>query len=806
MKISLSWLKSFVDIKSSPENLAEELTMTGLEVEAIEYPFDYIKDIITGKIEKISPHPNADKLQVCMVDTGEKELLKIVCGASNIYEGMVVPVALPGIKLPGGIKLKKSKIRGEESSGMLCSAKELDILDDSSGIMDLPKDIAPGKKLIEALELDDIVFEVALTPNRADCLSMTGIAREVAAIEGIELKIPESSKYNDERNSGAITERVSVIVKDEDLCPKYCARFIDNVKPGPSPWWIQKRLLCAGVRPLNNIVDVTNYVMLETGQPLHAFDFENLEDSKIIVQRADENESFVTLDGKKRTLDSEILMICDGQKKVAAAGIMGGLNSEITDKTKSVLLESAYFYPPSVRKSAKKLGLSTDSSHRFERGIDPSGVEASMNRAAELIEKTAGGKVIDGFIDTEKKPFVEKTIKLDVKKCCKRIGVSLSREEVSGYLESVAFKTKPLEDNFLEVKVPSFRIDVERPEDLSEEVARRFGYNNIKTTFPSSLISGAGNVHEFDLRLEIKDKMRAFGFNEVINYSFTGKSLLEKTGYSEEEILSSVQILNPISEEQSLMRIALLPGILSNISFNFSNQISDLKIFETGQIFEPDSSKDNLSSQKEFLCAAWTGKRRIQSWDDLSPDVDFYDIKGLAEGFFRDFNIDINFKKSEQALPFMRPGTETDIYSEENRIGCVFEVNHKILKNFNIEQPVFIFEIETGMVLQKRKAPFLSVDIPKFPSVSRDITILVPEKQPAGEIFDFFKNQNEKLLESVEFFDFYKGSPIPEGEKSLSFRLIYRAKDGNLKDRQINKVHEKLSSKLLKSFNIRFPS
>lgn len=806
MKISLNWLKKFTDFKSSPEELAEALTMTGLEVESIDYPFDYLKDVITGKIEKITPHPNADKLRICMVNTGGDENLQIVCGAPNVYEGMVGPVALPGTELPGGIKLKKSKIRGEVSMGMLCSAKELGITEDGSGIMDLPGDLLPGEQLTKALGLDGAVLEVDLTPNRADCLSLTGIAREISAIEGIEFCVPSAEKYTDGKNSGDITKIASVEVKDPDLCPKYCARYIEDVKVSPSPFWLQSILLSSGIRPINNIVDITNYIMLETGQPLHAFDYDEIKGSKIIVQRAQENEKFIALDGKERILDSEILMICDCERKVAAAGIMGGENSEITEKTTRVLLESAYFFPPSVRKSAKKLGLSTDSSHRFERGVDPGQVERALNRAAELIEELGNGKTAEGYIDTQTKPFEEKKIHFSVSDCNKRLGINLFAQETASYLESVGFileKTET-EGNFL-VKVPSYRVDIERPEDLSEEVARRFGYNKIPTTFPGASSFEKEDKSDFAIRLEIKETMKALGFNEVINYSFIGNDLLEKTGITGEFYKEPVKILNPLSEDQSVMRTDLVPGILDNISSNISRQISSLRIFETGQIFFPDNDQINKSVQKEYITAAITGKRRTAAWDDKSPEADFFDMKGFAEAFFQEFNIEPEFQKSETSAPYARPGACADIVINSEISGSVFEVAPRILKNFDIDQKVFIFSAALESVLKNKKDSSLSKDVPKFPAITRDITTITPKQTEAGKIISLVKGLDEEIIENIVLFDVYEGNAVNENEKSLSFRITYRSSKETLKDKQVNKVHDKVTSSLLKNFEIRFP-
>jgi phenylalanyl-tRNA synthetase beta chain len=806
MKISLNWLKKFTDFKSSPEELAEALTMTGLEVESIDYPFDYLKDVITGRIEKITPHPNADKLRICMVNTGESENLQIVCGAPNVYEGMVGPVALPGTELPGGLKLKKSKIRGEVSMGMLCSAKELAITEDGSGIMDLPGDTTPGKPLTDVLDLNSPVLEVDLTPNRADCLSLIGIAREVAAIEGTKITFPAADKYKDKKNSGDIIQKASVDVKDKTLCPRYCARYIENVKVAPSPFWLQSILLCSGVRPINNIVDVTNYIMLETGQPLHAFDYDEVKDAKIIVKRAENGEKFTALDGKERELDSEILMICDNERKVAAAGIMGGENSEITEKTQTVLLESAYFYPPSVRRSAKKLGLSTDSSHRFERGVDPSQVKRALDRAAELIEELGNGKTIEGYIDTQEKEFETKEILFSVSACNKRLGISLSASESVSYLESVGFIPEKTDnpDIFL-TKIPSYRVDVERPEDLSEEVARRYGYNNIPTTFPFASSFEKEDSSDFNLRLEIKETMKSLGFNEAINYSFIGSTLLEKSGLTGDFYTKPVKILNPLSEDQSVMRTDLVPGILENISSNLSKQISTLKIFETGQVFFPDSEQINKSVQKEYITAAITGSRRNSGWDDKSPEVDFFDIKGIAEAFFEEFNIKPEFQKPEDLMPYARNGACADIIINDEKHGTIFEVSPKILKNFNIEKKVFIFTSPIEAIEKNRVKTSLSREIPKFPAVSRDITIITPKSTEAGKIITLVKNLNQEIVENILLFDVYQGEAVNDNEKSLSFRIIYRSPKETLKDKQVNKVHEKITASLLKNFEIRFP-
>lgn len=806
MKISLKWLKTLVDYKSTTQELADALTMAGLEVDSIEQPFEHLSGVTTGRIKKVTPHPNADKLRVCMVDTGEEEPLQIVCGAPNVYEGMVSAVALPGTVLPGGLKLKKSKIRGEHSFGMMCSSRELELTDESEGIMDLSKEITPGTPLIEALELDDTIVEIGLTPNRADCLSLIGVAREVAIIEGMDVNFPVAEKYKDSANSGEVMDKIAVEVKDKDLCPKYCARYIDNVKIGPSPWWLQRILLCLGMRPVNNVVDVTNYVMLETGQPLHAFDFNEINGAKIVVKRAQEGSKFTALDSKERVLDSEMLMICDSEKEIGIAGVMGGENSEVTEKTEKVVLESAYFFPPSVRKTAKRLSLATDASHRFERGVDHAGVEFALNRAAELIEEVSKGTTCSGYISTQEEPFKEISVTLNVDACNRRIGIDVSSGKMESYLKSAGFEIIKNDEADIEVKVPSFRVDVERPEDLSEEIARIYGYNNIQTTFPKLGSKRGVDVPQFKARLDVKENLKALGFNEIINYSFISPEDLKKSGYKEDNLPESVAILNPLSEDQSIMRTTLIPGVLNIIKTNIAQQVTDLRLFEVGQIFIPDSTKDNLQRQEELICAAWTGARTEASWDTKPPQADFFDIKGAAEVFFKDFQISPVFKAPEKELPpYVRPGAAASIFSGDTEIGIIFEIHHKVLKEFDINQPVFMFQTELEKIIEFEKLPYFTREIPKFPAATRDITIITPVETPTGDIVEFYKSQKEELLESVDLFDVYQGEPVPENEKSLSFRLTYRAKDKTLKDKQINKAHDRLTSKLLKNFNIRFP-
>ena len=605
MKVSLSWLKQYVPIDMAVAALADALTMAGLEVEAVEDRYAYLETVVVGRVMAIRPHPNADRLKLCQVDGGDG-IVPVVCGAPNVAMGMNAPLARVGTRLPNGSFLAQSVIRGEPSEGMLCSEIELGLGLDSSGIMLLDGAFQPGTSLKTALNLSDPTLEIGLTPNRPDCLSMIGVAREVAAIQGVKMNPPAFSLPETEGDIGAFT---SVTIQAPTHCPRYAARLLDRITVAPSPFWLQDRLRSVGVRPINNLVDVTNLVMLETGQPLHAFDFDHLAGHRIVVRTAAAGEPFTTLDQKERRLSDQMLMICDGEKPVAVGGVMGGLNSEIEATTTRVLIESACFDPVSIRRTSKALGLNTDASHRFERGVDPDGTLFALNRAAGLMAELGQGRLVGGIIDEDFRTTDPLVLSLSVRATNNLLGTDLTRDGMAALLESIAFKVQADGEADLHVQVPSFRVDVTRPQDLMEEVARLSGYNQIPTTFPTLPAQGTTPSVMMVRRNQIRDILTGFGFSETINYSFISADSCDRIQLGvDDPRRRHVALLNPISEEQSVMRTTLVPGILETAQRNISRQQTSLRLFEVGKVFLPQAELI-LPLEKEMLVGLWTGPR-----------------------------------------------------------------------------------------------------------------------------------------------------------------------------------------------------
>jgi len=803
MKISINWLNQYVPVDIPATELADKLTMAGLEVEGVSERFQYLDSVVVGKIMEVQPHPNADKLSLCQVNIGE-QTITVVCGAPNAKAGMKTPCALPGAVLPNGFAIKKNTIRGEASEGMLCSDAELELGLDKSGLMVLRDELTEGVPLNTALNLSDTIFEIDLTPNRPDCLSFVGIAREIATMVNQpasrpEIKLPETS--------GRIDDFTSVTIKDPDLCPRYAARLITNISVAPSPFWLQDRLLSIGLKPINNIVDITNFVMMELGQPLHAFDFDQLAENRIIVRAARHNELFKTLDDKERRMTDDTLMICDGEKPVAVAGVMGGMNSEIKKNTTRVLLESAYFNPISIRKTAKRLALNTDAAHRFERGVDPEGTVTALDRAAQLIAKIGNGHLVGGLIDAHPSPSSVQSISLSVSKTNRHLGTDLNQSEITDYLQSVKFDVEIKDADTLSVLAPSFRVDVSRPEDLMEEVARLWGYNNIKTTFPK--ISGVTNLPNQSIKTKniIQDMMAGYGFSESITYSFIAKDACDRLNLVEnDERRLMLDILNPISEDQAVMRTSLIPGLLEAMNRNLSHQIKNLKIFELGKIFISNGQAQQ-PTETEMLAGLWTGTRFNTTWHDKPVSCDFYDLKGVLEDFFHYFKMDrISFPKMEDALcRYTKAGHTAKILFDGNPFGLIGEVDTTVLNNFNIKQPAFIFELNINTFISNLKETKMFVPIPKFPFTDRDITLIVDNHVQAGDIMEKIKLFQEKLMEDICVLDVYSGKPIPVGKKSISLRIVYRSFTETLSDQQVNLVHQQLTDRIIQKFNATLP-
>lgn len=796
MKVNLNWLKDYVDIRMGTEELVHLLTMAGLEIERAESVGEGFGRVVVAQIDSIRRHPNADRLTLVEVKTGQ-ERFSVVCGASNIREGQKVPLALVGAKLPNGMEIKRTKIRGVSSEGMLCSATELNLGQDASGIMILSEDVSPGTELAEALGLKDVIFDISITPNRADCLCVIGIAREVAALTHQRVKYPVSSLSD---RGEEIDQRTSVTVLDSELCPRYVARMIEDVKIGPSPDWVRNRLEKVGIRPINNVVDVTNYVMMEYGQPLHAFDFDLLEGRKIVVRRAKQGETFVTLDGVERTLDDRILMICDGAKPVAIAGVMGGLNSEIRQETETVLLESAYFDPAGNRWASKKLGLETEAAYRFGRGIDHGGCLSAANRAAQMIQQLAGGRVVEGAVDVYPAPIKPAPIRLSVRKTNQILGTEIPGKEMKGYLEDLELDVQEAGEDEMRVIPPSFRRDLEREIDLSEEIARMYGYEKIPTTLPKGAPSSEGRSRELNLRKNAEEVLLHHGYSEVITYAFTSPSSVDGIGLAADDSKENVlKILNPLTEDFSVMRTTLLPGLLEVARHNISWKNSNLKIFELKTVFFRQKEMA-LPRELKVLAGFAAGLEADPHWAFSPRQVDFYDMKGCLEDLFDRLQIrGIEFKRAE-AIPYLHPGRAVRVLRKGEDLGVLGEVHPEVLSRYEIQGRASLFEINFQEVVRwaedgKRFSP-----LPKFPAVYRDLSLVVDESLEVEKVTETIAHVEVPFIDEIYLFDLYRGAPISEGKKGVTYRIRYQATDRTLTDEEVNAYHDRVFSRLREIF------
>jgi phenylalanyl-tRNA synthetase beta chain len=727
-----------------------------------------------------------------------------VCGAPNVKAGMLAPVALPGTLLPNGSTLEVSLVRGQRSEAMLCSAAELALGTDAGGIMRLKAAAAVGTPLNAALSLSDPVLEIDLTPNRADCLSILGVAREAAAIQRTRLRYPAAGIPEAD---GRIHRIAAVAIEAADHCPRYAARALENVAVKPSPFWLQDRLLSVGLRPINNIVDVTNFVMLECGQPLHAFDLDRLAGHRIVVRTAAAGEAFVTLDGKERTLDAEMLMICDGEKPVGVAGVMGGLNSEIEAGTTRVLIESACFNPVSVRKTSKKLGLSTDASRRFERGVDPQGTVRAATRAAALMAEVAGGAVVGGLIDVHPRPWSATPIRLSVRRTQRLLGTPVSRKKITRLLRAIDFAVENApERDALTVTPPSFRVDVSRPEDVVEEVARLSGFDTIPTTFPAVPAGERRPAPRLALRQRIKTVLTGFGFTEVITYSFVHALAAERLRLpADDPRRRTVAVLNPLTEDQAVMRSSLIPGLLETLRFNLAQQVRSLKIFEIGKVFI--ASDAELPEEPEIIAGLWTGARAALSWHGKETPCDFYDIQGAVEGLLGALKLEavrLTRLPVEECF-YTRPGHSARLLAGDRPIGIVGELHPQVRDALELKQPVFIFELEAEGLQAVISETKYRLRIPRFPALVRDITLILDQDREAREVLDAAVGMRAELLESVHLFDVFSGDPIPAGKKSLSFRFTYRSPEKTLGDEDIHDQHQCLTERLMAAFHATLP-
>ena len=796
MKTSLSWIKEYVpDLDVQPQEYMDAMTLSGSKAEGYEKLDADLDKIVIGQIVKIEPHPDADKLVICQVDIGT-ETIQIVTGAPNVFEGAKVPVVLDGGRVAGGhdgsrteggIKIKKGKLRGIPSNGMMCSIEELGSSRDyypaapENGLYIMPEDAVVGESAIKALGLDDVVVEYEITSNRVDCFSVLGIAREAAATFGKEFVPPVVTETG---NSEDVNDYIKVSIEDTDLCSRYCARVVKNIKIAPSPEWMQHRLAAHGIRPINNIVDITNYVMEEYGQPMHAYDMDTIANNEIIVRRAKKDEPFVTLDGQERTLDESILMICDGEKPVGLAGIMGGENSMITDNVSTMLFEAACFDGTNIRLSSKKVGLRTDASAKFEKGLDPNNAIDAINRACQLIEELGAGEVVGGVVDVYPNVKTGRRIKLDAAWINKLLGTDISEETMIGYLKKIDLG---FDEETKEVIVPSWRQDLERDADIAEEVARFFGYANIPTTLPK----GEATTGKLSFKLRVEEVVREVaqfcGFSQGMCYSFESPKVFDKLLISEDsKMRQAVVISNPLGEDFSIMRTTSLNGMLTSLSTNFNRRNKDVRLYELGNIYLPKQ-----------IPVTELPEERMQLTLGMYGDGDFFTMKGVVEEILD--NTELNLKPEydpNAGLPFLHPGRQANIVYDGTVIGYLGEVHPTVAVNYSIKERVYVAVLDMNEITARASFDKKYEGIAKYPAVSRDLSMVVPKSILAGDIEKVFDQRGGHILESYKLFDVYEGAQIKHGYKSLAYTLSFRAKDRTLEEADITKVMTKIMNGL----------
>ncbi len=785
MNVTLNWLKNYIDFEFSPSELADRLTMLGVEVESIKQLGAELEGVVVGRVTSIRPHPNADKLVLCQVDTGETEELQIVCGAPNVREGMLAPVATIGATLPIGLTIKRAKLRGEESHGMLCSENELGLSEEAAGLMDLPADIPLGTPFSEALGLDDVVFELEVTPNRPDCLSMIGVAREIRAETGNALKLPQVGFSESETD---IREMTSVTIEAPDLCPRYAARVIQGVKVGASPEWLQQRLESVGVGVINNIVDITNFVLMEYGQPLHAFDYHKLTENRIVVRRAAAGENIKTLDEIARELTPDMLVIADAEKPVALAGIMGGYDSEITETTADVLLESAYFNPSSIRATAKALGVSTEASYRFERGADPGIVLAALDRAAQLIAELAGGTICEGIVDVYPGQQPLTRIQLRPERVNFILGTALEATEMVQILSHLGFDVKANGAEDCEVIVPTFRSDITREIDLIEEIARVHGYDNIPITLPKGDIPVPAPNPSTEVRKRVKRFLLAAGMMEAINYSFCDPSCFDKIRFTADDPRrETLKLQNPLSPEMSVLRTTLLPRLLENAQHNRNHQIDTIAFFEIGSVFICNGEQ----KEPERVAGILAGQIGEGVYSDPYRSPDFYDIKGLVEGILEVCGI-VDYTLQKTDTPTFHPGRNAKVLLGNKQVGTFGEAHPEVLDNYDLPYKAYLFEFDMEVLVDAAIFAKRFEPIPIYPTVERDLAIVVDKEVLSDMPTELIYATGGELVKSVRLFDVYEGEQVPEDKKSLAYAITYHSATETLTDKAVNTLHDKV--------------
>ena len=792
MNTSLSWIKAYVpDLNVTEQEYTDAMTLSGTKVEGYEKMDADLDKIVVGQIEKIERHPDADKLVVCQVNIGS-EKIQIVTGAPNVEEGQKVPVVLDGGRVAGGhdgsltkggIEIKKGKLRGVESCGMMCSIEELGSTRDmypeapENGIYIFPDDVEVGADAVEVLGLRDAVFEYEVTSNRVDCFSVIGIAREAAATFGKSFYppfVPETG--NDEDAS----DYIKVEVRNQELCSRYCARVAKNIKIGPSPEWMQRRLASVGIRPINNLVDITNYVMEEYGQPMHAYDLDTIAGHQIIVRNAEDGETFTTLDGQERQLDRDVLMICDGEKSIGIAGIMGGENSMITDHVHTVLFEAACFDGTNIRKSSKRVGLRTDASGKFEKGLDPNNAKAAIDRACQLLEEMGAGEVVGGIVDVYSKVKEPVRVPFDENAVNQLLGTDISKEDMIAYLEKVELA---YDEATNEIVAPTFRQDIFRLADLAEEVARFYGYDNIPTTLPR----GEATIGKLSFKQRIEAAARNIaefcGFSQGMSYSFESPKVFDKLLLPEDAPeRQAIEISNPLGEDYSIMRTISLNGMLTSLATNFNRRNKDVRLYELGNIYLPKT-----------LPLTELPEERMQFTLGMYGEGDFFSMKGVVEEFFEK----IGMHKKEvydpnAGKPFLHPGRQANILYDGTVVGYLGEVHPAVAENYGIGGRAYVAVLDMPEIIVRATFDRKYTGIAKFPAVTRDISMVVPKEILVGQIEEMIEQRGGSILESYHLFDLYEGAQIKEGHKSVAYSIVFRAKDRTLEDADVTKAMKKI--------------
>ena len=789
MLVSYNWLKQYTNVEDNANALAEKITRGGIEVEGVEYLAEEISNVVVGYVVSKEKHPDAEKLNVCQVNVGEEENLQIVCGAPNVDAGQYVIVAKVGAKLPG-IKIKKAKLRGVESQGMICSLAELGLSKSvvpknyQEGIYVFETEQELGSDVVEVLGLNDYILDLSITPNRADALSMRGLTYELGALYNNKVNFNDVEK---EENYEATSLQVAI---ESDSCRNYVGQVVKNVEVKSSPLWLQTRLMNSGIRPINNIVDITNYVLLEFGQPMHAFD-KDLVGDKIVVRDAKEGEVLETLDGEERKLQTSDLVITDGTRAIALGGVMGGKNTEVSEETKNIILESAYFNPTTVRRTSAAHGLRSDSSARFEKGIDPNMQKAALARAVELILELCPNAVVESSVGVVNKEE-EKVVEITTSYINNYLGITLSTEEIAAILEGLSFTVEVTGENLV-VKVPTRRPDISIKQDLVEEVIRIYGYDNLASTLPKfSKTTKGGLTYSQRMVRDLRAVYASLGFNDTINYSLVSEE--EATEYTLEDH-HKVRLLMPMTETHSTLRQSLVPGLLNTVQYNVARKQKDLKLLEIGRVFF-GSGDDNIQPKETlYLSAALTGEERATKWLKESSTLDFFAAKGYLEVIFDRLGLDekVTYKKSK--LEGMHPGRFAEVYLGEKRIGFIGEVHPQVADKLGLNT-TYVFEINLDEVISESKVKPKYEEVTKYPEITRDIAMLVDVKDEYQNIYNVIESVNSKLITKVELFDLYVGAELLVGKKSLALTITYSDKQKTLTDEEVTAVHDKVLSAL----------